>query len=161
MAFEMGMKVKKMMTAEVEFCHQEDNLGKAVDVMWRKDCGAVPVIDGEMRVVGMITDRDICIAASSRDRKPSEIKIGEVAGGKIITCTAEDDVKDALKKMRKNKIKRLPVISQNGALIGILSLTDILLGSKNSKKKVFSTLKAIAAPRPIILSEMTGEETQS
>ena len=151
------MKVKKLMTEEVEFCHSEDDLTKAAGIMWRRDCGVVPVIDNNMRVIGMITDRDIAIAACSRDRKPSEIKIGEVTNGKIISCSANDDIKDALKKMRKNQLKRLPVVSQNGALIGILSITDILLENKKVKKPVASTLKTISSPRPIVLSEIAEE----
>src|SRR5688500_7110842 len=143
------MKVKKLMTERVEFCHLEDDLTKAVEIMWRRDCGVVPVIDGTMRVVGMITDRDISIAAASRNQKPSEIKIGEVmANGNLVTCSPDEDVEEALKKMRRKQIKRLSVVSQDGMLIGILSITDILLKDKKLKKKVFSALKAIAKPRP-------------
>ena len=150
------MKVKKLMTAEVEFCHLEDDLTKAVEIMWRRDCGVVPVIDGNMRVVGMITDRDISIAAGSRNQKPSEIKIGEViTNGNLVTCSADETAEEALRKMRRKQIKRLPVVSQNGALIGILSVTDILLKDNKLKKKVFSALKAIAKPRPIVLDEIT------
>src|SRR5688500_13769352 len=156
------MKVKKLMTDEVELCHLEDDLAKAVEIMWRRDCGAVPVINGDMRVVGMITDRDICIAAGSRSQKPSEIKIGEVVTNRnLVTCSADETAEDALKKMRRKQLKRLPVVSQNGALIGILSITDILLKDKKLKKKVFSALKAIAKPRPIILSEITEEPAEN
>ena len=150
------MKVKKLMTAEVEFCHLEDDLAKAVEIMWRRDCGVVPVIDGDMRVVGMITDRDISIAAGSRNQKPSEINIAEVvANGNLVTCSADEAAEDALKKMRRKQIKRIPVVSQNGDLIGILSITDILLKDRKLKKKVFAALKAIAKPRPIVLDEIT------
>ncbi len=155
------MKVKKIMTAEVEFCHSEDDLTKAAEIMWRRDCGVVPIIDGDMRVVGMITDRDISIAASFCNQKPSEIKIGEVLNGNIITCSADEDAEAALKKMRRKKIKRLPVISQNGALIGILSITDILLKDRKLKKKAFSTLRNISRPRPIVLGEITGEKPEN
>lgn len=155
------MKVKKIMTAEVEFCHSEDDLTKAAGIMWRRDCGTVPVIDGDMRVVGMLTDRDIAIAASFRNEKPSEIKIGEVLSGNVIICSADEDAEAALKKMRRNQIKRLPVISQNGALIGILSITDILLKDKKLKKKAFSTLRNISRPRPIVLDAITEEKPEN
>ena len=156
------MKVKKLMTAEVEFCHLEDDLTKAVEIMWRRDCGVVPVIDGEMRVVGMITDRDISIAAGSRNQKASEIKIGEVITNEnLIACSADETAEEALRKMRRKQIKRLPVVSQNGALIGILSITDILLKDKKLKKKVFSALKAIAKPRRIILNEIPEEVAEN
>jgi CBS domain-containing protein len=128
--------------------------------MWRRDCGVVPVIDGDMSVVGMITDRDISMAVCSRGQKPSEIKTGEVIGGKIVTCTADEDAEEALKKMRRKKVKRLPVVSQNGALVGILSITDILLKDKNLKKRAFSTVRAISRPRSIVLREIVEESPE-
>ena len=148
------MKVKKVMTSDVAFCHLEENLTKAVQIMWQSDCGAVPVIDGEMKVVGLITDRDIAIAAGSRDQKASDINVAEVIGNKVVTCAETDDAEDALKKMRRYKFKRLPVVSENGALIGIISITDLMLKAPKLKKKVFSTLKAIAKPHAIVLMEI-------
>lgn len=149
------------MTADVGFCFTEDNLSKAIEIIWQRDCGAVPVIDGEVKTVGMITDRDIVVAVGSRNQQPSQIKIGDVIHKKGITCFEKDDVKDALKKMRRAKVKRLPVISENGALIGIISITDLILKAPKLKKKILSTLKAIAKPRPIVLKEVTGEALTS
>lgn len=148
------------MTADAGFCSADETLSKAVEIMWQRDCGAVPVIDGEMKVIGMITDRDIAVAAGSRNQKLPEIKIGEVIREKVITCFEKDDAEDALKKMRRAKVKRLPVVSESGMLIGIISITDLLLKAPKLKKKVFSTLKAIAKPRPIVLREVT-EKTDS
>ena len=154
------MKVKKMMTAEAESCRAEESLTKAAEIMKRRDCGVVPIVDDENRVVGMITDRDIAIAVCSLNRKPSQIKIGEIAGGSIITCSTDEETEDALKKMRRKRVKRLPVISQNKEFAGILSITDILLKDKKSKKKAFSALKAISRPRPIVLHEVVGEKSE-
>ena len=145
------------MTEEVGFCFSSDDLAKAADIMWQKDCGAVPVVDAENCVIGMITDRDICIAVGTRDRKASEIRIEEICGAEIIACQPNDDIKDALKKMRKNQIRRLPVTSQNGELVGIISLIDLLLttdNDKKSRKKVVSALIEISKPRPILLREI-------
>lgn len=151
------MKVKNLMTAEVESCRADENLTKAIEIMWRRDCGVVPIVDEENRVVGMITDRDVCIAAGSRDQKASEIKIGEVVSGKVVTCSADEEAEDALKKMRRKKVKRLPVVGENNELVGILSITDVLRKDKKSKKKVFSALKKITEPRPIVLNEVAEE----
>ncbi len=149
------------MTADVGFCFTEENLSKAVEIMWQRDCGAVPVIDGEIKVIGIITDRDIAVAAGSRNQKLPEIKISEVIDKKVITCVENDKAEDALKKMRRAKVKRLPVINENGALIGIISITDLILKAPKLKKKILSTFKAIAKPRPIVLKEVTGEELTS
>ena len=150
------MKVFEVMTIDVGFCHLEDNLTKAAEIMWEKDCGIVPVVDDKKHIVGVITDRDICIATATRNRRTSSIKAGDMNFRGVKTCAMEDDVKDALRRMRKYKIKRLCVINQDKELLGIISLTDILLkaGEKKSVRKlIFSTLNAIAKPAPIVLEE--------
>jgi CBS domain-containing protein len=152
------MKVKKVMTADAGFCSAAENLTKAVEIMWQRDCGAVPVVDAENKVVGMITDRDIAVAAASRNRKPSQIKIGEVMSNRVFACQESDDAEVTLKKMRRAKIKRLPVVSENGALVGIISITDLILKAPKLKKKVFSVLKAIGKPHPIVLKEVSEKE---
>lgn len=144
------------MTSDVGFCFPTDSLAKAAEIMRQKDCGAVPIISVENRVVGIITDRDICLAVS-KNAAPAKIKASEFCTENIIVCEPDDKIKDILKKMRKNKIKRLPVTSQSGELVGIISLTDVLLVTKKDKslrKKVVSTLTAISKPRPITLREI-------
>lgn len=146
------------MTIEVGFCRLEDDLTRAAQIMWDKDCGIVPVVDAEKRVIGVITDRDICIAAATRNRRPSKIKTSEMNFRSPVVCTMEDDLKVVLRKMRKYKVKRLCVTNQHQELLGIISLTDILLkaGEKKSVRKlIFSTLNALAKPTPIVLREET------
>jgi CBS domain-containing protein len=150
------MKVFEVMTIDVGFCHPDDNLTKAVQIMWEKDCGVVPVVDAQKRLIGVVTDRDISIAAASRNRRTSSIKAGDMNFRPVKTCAGEDDVKDVLKRMRKYKIRRLCVTNQDKELLGIISLSDILLkaGEKKSVRKlIFSTLDAIARPAPIVLKE--------
>jgi len=152
------MKVEKIMATDVGFCRLEDTLIKTAEIMRQKNCGGVAVVDAENKVVGIITDRDICIAVAARNKKVSQVKVKELTGGKIIGCAANDKIEDALKKMRKNQLKRLPVTDKSGKLVGILSLTDILISvrkDKKLKKKVYSTLIAIFQPRPIVLQEVT------
>lgn len=154
------MKVFEAMTIDVGVCHPEDNLTKAAQIMWEKDCGVVPVIDAEKRIVGVITDRDIAIAAATRNRRTSSIKAGDMTFRPVKTCAMEDDVKDVLKRMRKYKIRRLCVINQENELHGIISLSDILLkaGEKKSVRKlIFSTLEAIAKPAPIVLEAQSED----
>lgn len=150
------MKVFEVMTIDVGFCHPEDNLTKAAEIMWEKDCGIVPVVDAGKRIVGVITDRDICIATATRNRRTSSIKARDMNFRAVKTCAMEDDVKDVLRRMRKYKIKRLCVTNQDKELLGVISLSDILLkaGEKKSVRKlIFSTLSAIAKPAPIVLKE--------
>ena len=150
------MKVFEVMTIDAGFCRLEDDLTKAAQIMWEKDCGVVPVVDAQKRVAGVITDRDICIAAATRNRKTSQIKASEMNFCAPVVCAPKDDVKDILRRMRKYKVRRLCVTNEEKELLGIISLTDILLkcaDKKSVRKLVFSTLNAIAKPAPIVLRE--------
>jgi CBS domain-containing protein len=153
------MKVSDVMTANPVVCAPEDNLTKAAYIMWSHDCGIVPVVDAEGSPVGVITDRDIAIAAASRGRLTADIRASEMNFGPLKSCSPDDDVKDALRRMRKYKIKRLCVIDQSGKLAGILSLSDLLNhagGKKRVRKLVYSTFENIAKPQPIVLEEQAS-----
>ena len=148
------------MKTDVGACSTEDNLMKTAEIMRLRDCGVVPVIDGGKKVVGMLTDRDICLAIASRNRKASDVKAADLLKGKAITCFAEDDLESALRKMRKYQIKRLAVVDKSNELAGILTVSDVLLAvrkDKDLKKKIYATLRAIAQPKPIVLQEISSE----
>lgn len=152
------MKVKDLMTGEPGSARAGDSLTKAADIMWQRDCGAVPVVDAEMRVTGMVTDRDICRALTSRNKKASEIKAGEIATGDVIGCGPDDKITDVLRKMKKNQIRRLPVRDGDKKLIGIISIRDIIFASEKKKalrKKVYSVLLQLAKPSAIVLHEIS------
>ena len=154
------MKVKDAMKTDVGACSTEDNLMKTAEIMRLRDCGVVPVIDEGKKVVGMLTDRDICLAIASRNRKASDVKAADLLKGKAITCFAEDDLESALRKMRKYQIKRLAVVDKSNELAGILTVSDVLLAvrkDKDLKKKIYATLRAIAQPKPIVLQEISSE----
>ena len=154
------MKVKDAMKTDVGACSTEDNLMKTAEIMRLRDCGVVPVIDEGKKVVGMLTDRDICLAIESRNRKASDVKAADLLKGKAITCFAEDDLESALRKMRKYQIKRLAVVDKSNELAGILTVSDVLLAvrkDKDLKKKIYATLRAIAQPKPIVLQEISSE----
>ena len=150
------MKVKKIMTKHVGFCHPEDKLTKAVGLMWQYDCGSVPILDEQNKVMGMITDRDVCIAVTTKNRLSSEIAVSEVTNGQIFTCSQKDDIKKVLKIMGKNPIRMLPVVEKLGKLQGIISISDILLAAnrKSLRKQALKTIKAIEAHSPILLEEV-------
>lgn len=122
------MKVQEIMTRDVEACTADTDLAAVATIMWRNDCGVVPVVaEPDRRVIGIITDRDICMACSTRDRRPAEIRAGDVVTGQVHSCTPREDVKTALRTMAEQKVRRLPVIGPRGALLGMLSLNDIVL----------------------------------
>ncbi len=127
--------------------------------------GAVPVVDVDNKILGIVTDRDICIAVASRDRKASEIRAGELCGGQVLTCSPGDDVKKAMRLMRRKQVRRLPVADEEGRLAGMITLADIIdaAGAKKkdkslSPKKVFKLFEAINKKPPIRLSEISPED---
>ncbi len=145
------MKVKELMTTDVKYCGMETNLAAAAKIMWEGDCGAVPVTDERGRVVGVITDRDICIAAATRPRTEGEIPVKDVISTALYTCAPGDDVRAALETMKSRKVRRLPVVEQGGRLAGIVSIHDIAVQSRGksadvSSDSVLDAFIAITAP---------------
>ena len=129
------MKVKDVMRGTVVSCRPETNLAEAVDLLWSCDCGVLPVVDAANKVVGIITDRDICVAVGSRNRAPADLRVKDVAQWEVVTCKAEDDLLFALESMRDSQVRRLPVINEAGALKGILSMNDIILRAESGEGK--------------------------
>ena len=119
------MKVQELMTTNVARVGLDDSLAAAAGAMWDADCGAVPVLDGGGRVVGMITDRDICMAAWSRNCAPAGIAVSAVMSWNPSVCRPTDTVHAAERLMREGQIRRLPVVDADQRLVGILSLADI------------------------------------
>jgi CBS domain-containing protein len=124
------MKVRDIMTKAPTFCHPDSNLAAAAEKMWSHDCGILPVVDDELGVVGVITDRDICIALGTRDRRASSVFVREVMTGRVHVCAPENDILYALKLLEKARVRRLPVVNRDGKLIGILSMDDIVLAAE-------------------------------
>lgn len=148
------MKVKEVMTAGPRACMPETSLAAAAAIMWENDCGALPVVNVEDKVVGMITDRDICFGATTKSRPPSEVSVGEVTTGKVYACGPEDDIHEALKIMQRARVRRLPVVANDGRLEGIVSMNDLVLRAVDqpdgqtpalSYADVVETYKAVCA----------------
>ena len=126
------MKVKEVMTFTPYTCRREANLGEATELMWKGNCGFLPMIGPDGKVCGVITDRDICIALGTSSKLASQITAGEVSGGKLFACSPEDEIHVALLTMREGKVRRLPVIDSDGKAVGVLSIDDVLLRAEPS-----------------------------
>jgi CBS domain-containing protein len=128
--------------------------------MWKGDCGIVPITDKAGKLLGVITDRDICIAASTKNKAPSQIQAGELPHGDVYSCKSEDEARTALNMMRERRIRRLPVTAADGTLQGIVSINDILLAAGGkadvSAADVLDTFKGICAHRPPLAAKAAG-----
>jgi len=153
------MKVKDVMTPDAKAIWITESLADAAKEMWENDCGVLPIIKDGRKVVGMITDRDICMASAMRDRNPSNISVEEVMNATVYAAEPDEEVEQALQTMREHKIRRLPVLNLEGELQGIVSMNDIVLKAKdrNGKKPqiayadVVKTYQAICEhPLPMV-----------
>jgi CBS domain-containing protein len=118
-------KVSEVMTAAVKSCPAASSVNDAAQIMWENDCGCVPVVDEDARVVGIVTDRDLAMATYTQGRPLFDIVIEPVMSKKVVTCGPDDTVSFALKLMRDARVHRLPVVDDAGKLVGVLSLSDI------------------------------------
>jgi CBS domain-containing protein len=150
------MKVKELMTPNAKACTADTNLAEAANLMWETDCGALPVVADGGKVIGVITDRDICMSAAINNRNLSNIAVQDVISGNVYSTAAEENVSKALKVMQDQRVRRLVVVDAEGRLKGILSLNDVVLRAQDGRSKlgqgiahkdIVETLKAISAHR--------------
>jgi CBS domain-containing protein len=147
-----NMKVQDIMNRDVHTCRLDTTLTMAAMQMWDGDFGVLPVLADGGKVVGMITDRDICMAAATKHCDPATIRVEEVTTGEVYGCSPDTEIHEALKIMQQRQVRRLPIINaDDGKLAGILSLNDIALKAQSdaraelSAQDVENTLKAICA----------------
>ncbi len=142
------MKVQDVMVKDVRFCSPDTNLASVTQIFWEQGCGAVPVVENG-RAIGMITDRDVSIVLGTRNAKAGETLVRDVALPKVFFCLGQDDIHSALFTMRAQQVRRLPVVDNDGALAGILSLDDLVMlaGDKITDALTYSdvvdTMKSI------------------
>jgi CBS domain-containing protein len=157
------MKVRNVMNKEVKFCPPESTVAEVAKVMAANDCGVVPIVDAQKRVVGMVTDRDICLEVGTKDRLASRVPVREIMKRKVYGCGPEEEIQAALKLMQNRKVRRLPVLDKDGRLCGILSIDDVVLYAEKargpeapelSEMEIVDTFKAVtrksAKPQPIV-----------
>ncbi len=150
------MNVGELMTRGVRSCHADDTLNSAAQIMWENDCGCVPVVDEEHRVVGILTDRDVCMAAYTQGGPLGALHVGSAMSKEVFSCTTADTLAAAEEAMRTHRVRRLPVVDGRGHLVGIISLNDIARAAARRRRarndvtpnEIGLTLAAICAPHP-------------
>jgi len=124
------MKVREIMRHEVRSVGPLTDLATVGRVMADVGCGFLPVVDNHNSVVGVLTDRDLALAVSKFDRKPSQIQVLEAMTRDVHGCEPNHNVRAALEWMGACKVRRLVVVGENRELVGILSLDDIVLQAR-------------------------------
>ena len=160
------MLVKDLMTRNVNSCRPENNLAELAKVMRKQRCGALPIMDSSGRVTGIITDRDICIALGMKNIRASDVRARDVSHTACISCSPDNDVRDALRTMATQEVSRLPVIDEAGQLVGILSIDDVIFraggGHSNlTDREIIDTMRAMREERIHQPDAVTKEEGDS
>lgn len=150
------MKIEEIMTRNVHTCTPNDSLATAAQIMWENDCGAVPVIDREGKLVGMITDRDLAMAAHLQNAPLRESRVASAMARDVKCCSTRDTPATVQAMMQQHKIRRVPVLDAERRLVGIVSLGDLayamssqqmLGGDGMTWTAIAHTLAAVSAPR--------------
>ncbi len=152
------MTIDQLMSKDVHFCSPDQTLDTAAQAMWTYDCGCVPICEGNgtLRLVGMLTDRDICMAALFRQQPLCELRIRDTMSQTVTSCRPSDSPVQIERIMRKHRIRRVPVIGDAGQLLGLVSLADLARRSERRRESdddptaagVGVTLAAIAVEHP-------------
>ena len=149
------MKVRDMMSRPVQTCRSNESLNQAAQKMWDADIGAVAVVDDKDRVVGMVTDRDLCMAAYTQGRPLSEIVIAQIMSRHLVACGPDDSIGDALRLMKMHQIRRLPVLDAARHAVGMVSLSDLVRWPERPSRgegELLDALAVVSQPRrPVAL----------
>ena len=122
------MQVSKLMTRDVKLITPSQTIRDAAQMMLELDAGALPVQQDD-RLVGMITDRDIAVRAVAEGKSP-DTPVGEVMSSEVLYCFDDQEIKDIARNMGEVKVRRLPVVTREKRLVGIVSLGDLALNKE-------------------------------
>ncbi len=144
------MLAKDLMSHPVFTCHVNDTLHLAAQRMWDHDFGALPVVNDEGKLVGMLTDRDICMAAYTRGEALDALLVNGAMSKGVVYARADASIGELEDLMAKHTVRRLPVINSDGEPIGVVSLNDLAIEAaqpdthiRNGLPKIAHTLAAI------------------
>ena len=111
------MRVRDCMTTDLVTCHPEDSDAHAAQLMWERDCGVLPVVDESDRIVGMVTDRDICMGAYTKGETFSTLRVRDAMASEVHHCSPADTLEDALNVMARFQVRRIPVVDDDQLLV--------------------------------------------
>ena len=142
------MKIRKIMTRAPAYCTPLCTAEMAANLMHQYDTGILPVVQDslDLKLVGVVTDRDLCRSVIAARRDPAHTVVNECMSRNAISVLPEDDVKQAAELMADHQLRRLPVLDERGHLVGMLSLADMVEQDAVGSELLAGTLKSICAP---------------
>ena len=120
----MSQNIRDIMTANPSTVEPDQSVVEAAKIMKQEDAGVVPVTENG-RLTGMVTDRDIAIRVVAEGKDPQSTTVGEVASKNLVTIDPEQDLDEALRLMAQHQVRRLPVVEEDGRLVGVVAQADV------------------------------------
>ena len=146
------MNAETLMTKDIHTCRTIDTLDRVAELMRDHGIGTVPVVDAQGRVVGMITDRAICMATLAQDAPPRAISVELSMSPHPLTCSRTDDISLVEERMCQRQLHRMPVVDDDGHPIGLISVDDLARAARDgalTAEEVTNTLAAVTAHRSL------------
>jgi len=128
----MGKSIQDVMTSNPCAIDANQPVSYAAKMMKDEDVGLAPIVEGD-RLVGALTDRDITVRVVAEGRDPQTVKVREVASTDVITVDPQQDLDEALKLMARHQVRRLPVVEEDGRLVGVVAQADVAEEAKPKK----------------------------
>jgi CBS domain-containing protein len=120
----MGKSVRKVMTANPCAIDADKPVSYAAKMMRDEDVGLAPIVEGD-RLIGTVTDRDIAIRVVAEGKDPESTTVREIASTDLVTIDPQQDLDEALRLMARHQVRRLPVVDEDGRLVGVVAQADI------------------------------------
>src|SRR2546430_6386599 len=120
----MPQNIRDVMTSNPCTIDADKSVAYAAKMMQQEDVGLAPIVEGD-KLVGMLTDRDIATRVAAQGRDPDQVKVRDVASKQLITIDPQQDLSEALRMMAKHQVRRLPVVQEDGRLVGVVAQADI------------------------------------
>ncbi len=142
------MQLRKIMNKAVIWCAASDTAHAAATLMKEHNVGILPVLEDpdSRKVIGIVSDRDLCVKVVAAGLDPRFAEVRECMNRDVMACQATAESETALRYIRKGRVRRLPVVSRSGALIGIVSIDDLARVRAASATKICETLASISRP---------------
>ena len=139
------MKVKEIMTAVPAVCGPDTPLEEIARTMVGRDCGAIPVVSpGSNGVGGIITDRDIVVRSVAEGRNPMSLTASACMTSPVFTINENASLDECTDLMESKKVRRVPVVSAQGALVGIVAQADVARHA--SRKEAGELVRDVSTP---------------
>jgi len=145
------MQVQDVMSTPALCCSIDATLDVAARLMWEADCGAIPVVDRDGRLAGIVTDRDICMACYTQGKPPSQIGVVSVMAREVVTSRPDESIDMLERRLGQHQVRRVPVVDETSRPIGVVSLNNLARHAASADNgmdhALVATMAAICEPR--------------